>query len=196
MAISCGHCRGSHETVPEVRSCYESSRPDPASERQLNFAHQLFRQREISDSVRAGRSDKEIEEQISKLSKQDAFEFIKMMLAQPARPDVRQTVIADLQTGMYWNPKTEQIFKVYLTRSGIKAMKTFLEAEDETWSWVYLGRADKHFKVDEMEPMPLERAKEFGRVNGQCCKCGALLTDETSIAEGIGPVCAQRGWLA
>jgi predicted transcriptional regulator len=40
--------------------------------------------------------------------------------------------------------------------------------------------------------MSLEDAKAFGKLYGICCNCGADLTDEHSIAEGIGPICAKR----
>lgn len=41
--------------------------------------------------------------------------------------------------------------------------------------------------------MTMEQAKEFGTLYGTCCVCGRLLTDEKSIAAGIGPVCAEKG---
>lgn len=40
--------------------------------------------------------------------------------------------------------------------------------------------------------MTLDEAKAYGKLYGVCCKCGATLTDENSIAAGIGPVCAQK----
>lgn len=40
--------------------------------------------------------------------------------------------------------------------------------------------------------MTVEEAAEFGRLYGWCCVCGRTLTDEKSIAAGIGPVCAGR----
>lgn len=40
--------------------------------------------------------------------------------------------------------------------------------------------------------LTLEEAKEFGALYGVCCVCGRTLTNETSIAEGIGPVCSGR----
>lgn len=40
--------------------------------------------------------------------------------------------------------------------------------------------------------MSLEAARAFGKLYGICCACGADLTDETSIAEGIGPICGKR----
>lgn len=47
-------------------------------------------------------------------------------------------------------------------------------------------------KLSPQTKMTLEEAKEFGRLYGVCCQCGATLTDENSIAEGIGPVCAGK----
>ncbi|HOY81244.1 MAG TPA: DUF6011 domain-containing protein [Rhodoglobus sp.] len=42
------------------------------------------------------------------------------------------------------------------------------------------------------EKLTLERARELGKLYGRCMICGATLTDETSIANGIGPVCGSR----
>ncbi|ADX31967.1 hypothetical protein TPA2_gp53 [Tsukamurella phage TPA2] len=41
-------------------------------------------------------------------------------------------------------------------------------------------------------PLTLERAKELGHLYGRCIRCGRTLTDEGSIAAGIGPVCAGK----
>ena len=40
--------------------------------------------------------------------------------------------------------------------------------------------------------MSLEQAKTYGALYGTCCACGRTLTDEASIAAGIGPVCAEK----
>ena len=37
-----------------------------------------------------------------------------------------------------------------------------------------------------------EQAAQYGRLYGVCVACGATLTDEDSIARGLGPVCASR----
>lgn len=41
---------------------------------------------------------------------------------------------------------------------------------------------------------PLEGAKAFGRKTGTCCFCARELTDATSMANGYGPICAEK-WL-
>lgn len=58
-----------------------------------------------------------------------------------------------------------------------------------------LGDADKAAvtaMLGEFEVNPLEAAKRYGRESGICCSCGADLTNEDSIAAGIGPICAGR----
>jgi len=42
------------------------------------------------------------------------------------------------------------------------------------------------------EPMTLEVAQQYGKLYGVCAICGRTLTDEKSIADGIGPVCANN----
>lgn len=37
-----------------------------------------------------------------------------------------------------------------------------------------------------------EQAAAYGKLYGVCCCCGRRLTDETSIALGIGPICAKK----
>lgn len=49
-------------------------------------------------------------------------------------------------------------------------------------------------RLNESHRMTLEQAKEYGALYGTCCVCGRTLTDEVSIANGIGPVCAGKGW--
>lgn len=42
---------------------------------------------------------------------------------------------------------------------------------------------------------PIEAARDYARVTGNCSCCGRTLTDAGSVAAGIGPVCAAKfGW--
>lgn len=47
------------------------------------------------------------------------------------------------------------------------------------------------YRLSASDMMTLAEAKEFGALYGVCCVCGRLLTNETSIEAGIGPICAQ-----
>lgn len=40
--------------------------------------------------------------------------------------------------------------------------------------------------------MTVDEAAEFGKLYGWCCVCGRRLTNEDSIANGIGPICASK----
>jgi Family of unknown function (DUF6011) len=57
-------------------------------------------------------------------------------------------------------------------------------------SWSYAPGAIKQLRPE--HKMTLDQARMYGKLYGVCCRCGATLTDETSIAAGIGPVCANR----
>lgn len=42
------------------------------------------------------------------------------------------------------------------------------------------------------DKLSLDAAREYGALYGSCVACGRLLTNELSIALGIGPVCGER----
>lgn len=60
----------------------------------------------------------------------------------------------------------------------------------ERGEWVYEAGAIR-LLVD-AAPLMEEEARRFGSLYGVCVVCGAVLTDEQSISEGIGPVCGKR----
>lgn len=93
--------------------------------------------------------------------------------------------IAEITEGMY--KLNDRIFKVYLNR----ANTCLLVKELIDGSFEYMGSAQ--WKLPKgASRMTLDEAKEYGRLTGTCCQCGAKLTDENSIAEGIGPICAGK----
>ncbi len=85
------------------------------------------------------------------------------------------------------------VYKVQLnlagTRTYAKELLVSGEGDDAVGLWDYVGRVNG---LDDSTLLSLEEAKAFGQLYGVCCNCGRRLTDETSIAEGIGPVCAKR----
>ena len=79
-----------------------------------------------------------------------------------------------------------EIRKVYHTQSEQQVAKVWVDGE-----WEYVGKRGLRGLTAEHR-MTLAEAKEFGAIYGICCNCSRRLTDETSIEEGIGPVCAKR----
>ena len=61
--------------------------------------------------------------------------------------------------------------------------------DTEDGSFDYAGRGPLAWGLT---PLTLERAQELGQLYGVCMRCGRTLTDEGSIAAGIGPVCAGK----
>jgi len=102
-------------------------------------------------------------------------------LARPARPR-RAPVTED---GMYLHEG--RVYKVQVAKQG--SGRLYAKRLDEG-TFVYESGAIYRLSADER--MTLAQAQEYGRLYGICCRCGAELTDEKSIEDGIGPVCATK----
>ena len=100
---------------------------------------------------------------------------------EPARP--RRTPVTE--DGVYLHDGL--VYKVQIAKQGSGRLYAKL-LEDGVF--VYAPGAIR--KLSAHEKMTLEQAQEYGRLYGICCRCGAELTDEKSIEDGIGPVCAAK----
>lgn len=148
----------------------------PASEAQINKLHELFDER--FDAAKAAECHEWLN--THRLSSPTASARISALLDMP---EINSA--AELDEGMY--KVGEDIFKVYRTRDkNILVTKQLIEGAFE-----YTGKKPLS-RITAEHRMTLDEAKEYGRVTGTCCQCGRKLTDETSIAEGIGPVCAGK----
>lgn len=98
------------------------------------------------------------------------------------------------EEGFYLNPDTGEVYKVQVAHHGSGALyaKRLELPKDgaERGSWVYEARL--RLRIDPAWKLTLEAAQEWGRLYGYCCRCGAILTDEASIARGLGPICAGK----
>jgi hypothetical protein len=86
--------------------------------------------------------------------------------------------------------------------SGMNAGMIYVKVNDEykgkisrDGAWQVSGPQDEILlqKLGEFSLAPQEPARKFGFKTGTCCVCGRKLTDKISIANGIGPICAE-GW--
>lgn len=95
-----------------------------------------------------------------------------------------------------------QYYKVQMNLQGNRAYAKRLtarygssgDADSITgFGWEYVAGAVRILRPEHL--LSEEQAAEFGKLYGYCCICGRRLTDETSIARGIGPVCLENmGW--
>lgn len=95
----------------------------------------------------------------------------------------RRPVVED---GMY--RKAGVTYKVQTARESGKRYAKVLD--EEAHAFIYTPGAITRLSADDR--MTIEDAEAFGQLYGWCCVCGRTLTDERSIARGIGPVCGGR----
>jgi len=140
----------------------------------------------VEDKVRAT-PKREVSKMIDDLK--GLPDFVVPVQAAPAAAQVTE--------GMYRDPATGDIFKVQVAvhGSGRLYAKKLVALEEprvkgkKTYSHEFVYVRGLYTRIQAAWKMSKEEAQEWGRLYGSCCKCGAILTDERSIANGIGPVC-------
>lgn len=195
--------RGNGETRTSTRS-------NLASEAQARFAVDLLRTRVQPDERVAGTVKTAAEmlalfEACGQMARDiarnviDAYKdrprIVQVVEAAPvepkaaAAPRAAKAAPVELAAGMY--RVADVVYKVQKSRqSGRMYAKRLVVHSAGDASFEYDSGAVRKITPEDM--MSLEDAKEFGHVYGVCCNCGATLTDEVSISEGIGPVCKRK----
>jgi hypothetical protein len=159
-----------------------------ASAKQVAFIISLLADRVLPDCFTV------VEEaQVAALTSSAARDMITALLARPkvaVKPVTKDTPVAERQDGMYL--KDGVVFKVQynLSKTGLYAKRLVQDGHGEA-HFDYAGSLAKNGLKAEHR-MTLAQAKEYGSLYGTCCNCGRTLTDEDSIAAGIGPICAKK----
>lgn len=174
--------------APNPRARVGSASPFPPSDKQLAFIRKLAEERGVE--VPAVDSKVAASREIDRL----------MALPRAARPPVAAAAPVAIEDGMY--KLGDDIFKVQHAVHGsgnqyakklVRATETgrvFGTVDQGRWTFEYAPGAVRRLRPEHR--MTIEEAKKFGALYGTCCVCGRTLTDEDSIAAGIGPVCAGR----
>jgi len=172
-----------------------------ASERQLAFLHKLREERVVSEDLEA---DIAFElEQPHGPTKRGVSALIDDLLEAPKKVQFRsgptqKTSLPDVPAGYY-------------AVEGRDGRLRFLKVDrpDEGpwagWTFVKVQAGDEFHRLRGDQPEKAlqailaygtkEASIRYGKEIGACGVCGRTLTDETSRANGIGPVCAQKmGW--
>lgn len=136
----------------------------------------------------------------------------KTPVVQRASEPAIAPVAAVNEVGMYRNPTTGDIFKVYRTVHGanqLVAKRLVVLDESERYTktvrgkvvdvraeFVYEGKRGLDGLTADMR-MSLEEGMKYGSLYGVCVRCSATLTREESIDRAMGPVCAgKENWAA
>ncbi|MGB2791289.1 MAG: DUF6011 domain-containing protein [Candidatus Moraniibacteriota bacterium] len=155
-----------------------------ATDKQLAFIDRLLSEKDLSGTPFLD------EPRPRYLTKDVASRVIDQLMSLP-----RQSRAAEPTTDIEGMHKVgHRVFKVQRAVHGSGGLyaKELSERHDHSWSFEYAPGAIKRFGLNGATKMTLAEAKAFGALYGTCCVCGRTLTNETSIEEGIGPVCAGR----
>lgn len=128
-------------------------------------------------------------------------EIAKAAAATPANPQPAKAV--ELEDGMYLlggsyykvqhavHGSGKQYAKLAVI-TGVDANGVPVERDADAYEVSFEYAPGVVAKLSPANKLTYEQAKEFGMIYGTCCRCGRTLTDELSIALGIGPVCGGR----
>ena len=202
-------------TTTATTSAWARVRPDRRpTERQLSFLADLLGQREGLETARPLVAQYEAAVSTGNLSRPIVSGLITALLAIPATRIMTASsavppVVVEVEEGFYTTTAavgTITVWKVQRAVHGSGRLYAKVLREQErawpndgdtpTWRFEYqmgaLNLISRGLREGNIEPLTLERAQEIGHLYGICCICSATLTDEVSIENGIGPVCARR----
>lgn len=159
---ACGACKGRHATINAIRACSERA-ADPTSGGD-RYGPGNGRNRESARVI------------------MERYERVQSARTE-AVPAGRYAVkIGD----------TLRFFKVDKPTDGRWAGYTFVSEQAGDNEYRVTNRERREGIIAAIAVNPGERARRYGRELGRCGVCNRTLTDATSRANGIGPVCAEK----
>ncbi len=147
----------------------------PASDKQVAFITTLIAERVFEGAV-----------SFASLTSVEASSLITELLNSPRKAGAAAAERVS-EEGMYRNAEGD-IFRVQRSKESGNLYAKRLDPI--AGGFEYVQGAIRLIKPSDR--MSLDEAKAFGVAYGICCVCGAFLTNEVSVAEGIGPVCGGR----
>lgn len=201
VGITCGSCKGKHETVAAVRACYgqpvatapaaqAASAPKatkPATEKQAAFIQRLCQERAVAAPSFATTAE--------------ASAVIEALLTMPkvvAQNGQPTKTVAPVPSGRYAidHDGTVKFVKVDKVEEGKWAGRTFVKVQASDNEYPIKNPATRAAMLQAIVDQGVQQAMlRYGREIGSCGHCGRTLTNEESRTYGIGPVCrAKMGW--
>lgn len=215
LAILCGHCKNYHPSIAAVRACATSGtqinvvRPEAplantgplATAKQLNFLRVLCEERgttlEHETDVRAltiGGASQLIGE--LKARPKGTVPGVATLMQAATTAPTAPAALPDVPAGRY-AIEADGVVKFYRVdrpTEGRWAGRTFVKVQASDDLHPVRGEGARQV-LEAIAVDPREASLRYGREIGACGVCGRTLTDETSRANGIGPICASKaGW--
>lgn len=126
---------------------------------------------------------------VSELSKADASKLIDVLFAARWLPrEAAPSPTSDPVTEGMYRTADGTVYKVQAARESGRLYAKVLTDDGFTYAQGAMR------KLTASDRMTLEDAQEYGKLYGICCVCGRTLTNEESIINGIGPICARNNF--
>lgn len=157
---------------------------EPATERQIAYIQSLIEKK--FDPERRTKIYLNMKQKpLSKLGASRTIEKLTGM------PDFEEPItLGDMKDGIY--TLGDRVIKVTHTQPRFGKRLKVKQFDPRVKKFYAVGKRMAKQVIEEAKPMPLEEAQKFGKLYGICVICNATLTDEESIAYGIGPTCRKR----
>lgn len=187
--MRCGNCKGDHDTVAQVRSCFNTTDGEP-SEKQRSLAQALGRERKRLKE-HAGKEQLEYELFIAGLKRRSISEFIGEMLKQPYVEESAKSYFDKLDNGKYAlrNLDDNDVRFYAITGESVRKLYELTGgAGDFKFQRIYrpVGILKRIAKD------PVAAFALFGIEIGKCGRCGSPLTQDHTRKRGIGDTCYAK----
>jgi hypothetical protein len=221
MRINCGHCHGVHESVAEVKACHDGQpsareksavpwRLEPGTDSQREHIEHQWEVREIPETTPLNQPLKALALTIIErlpFNKGQGHDVIEWLHSMPLKRGGSKPVLAidydDVPAGRFAleSERDGHIVFYQVDKPGKDSrwhgsmfVKQLIGAPGDFAKQRVMGKAATDVLL-RIAKDPKEAMIRFGKEVGECGACHSPLTNETSRAAGIGPVCARkRGW--
>lgn len=219
MAVKCGRGPHYHESVTDVRACYNGEQPptvdvpnatnrqDAPTEKQVKFANTLLEQlgrptRNEAEWIARGQTRRSISELINDLQIDVAFARERGELVKDTPRASSHFKAVDYPTAAEGNYAVTSLtgnndldfFKIDRPTegrwNGFLFVKRIIGGHDP--ERVAKATAEGWLALIAAPSTANAAMVKFGQEMGQCGRCGRTLTDEESRVRGIGPDCAAK----
>jgi len=160
-----------------------------ASEPQLNYLRALRDGKDLSSLTPeqiAWLQDADFDTFPSELPMKRMGTVIEQLKELPWQKSGSEKGMPEVADGRYAVPKADGTLMFYSVKMGKYVRFVDVWASDARWP---IKNRDEKKRVLEAIAADPDAGPRFGREIGRCYVCGRTLTDETSRALGIGPVC-------
>lgn len=127
------------------------------------------------------------------VSKREASALIDKLMNAPWKPKPKPAAKRDVEEGFYTREADGTVEVAKVQRAVHGSGNLYAKLLDDAGSFVYTrGLIGRIRSQDGWKALTLDEAKRLGKLYGRCMVCGRTLTNEQSIQDGIGPICASR----